>query len=392
MNFGIIMKRLSYIILFILLLQGFSAVPVYSQDDTKEYYVVYDQGHGQFFDEDLMSTALNSLANAFDNIHINIIINYDQFNQTNLQGSDLVIITNPGLDEDNDQIKIDADETEALEDYVSLGGSVFYLSNPFTFNRTISGHANSLNDLLVKNFDGKIKTSPIDNENVSIILDDFNNDGNASHIYMDSSNINLDILYTEPNNVNQSQFLYYGALVETTTVIFDAYGNSSEFAYAVNQKYEVAQETYQHSPLWMEGKDFGDDNGRTMLIGSTIMFSDIAYDNETKWIDQASNLELFQNFVAWLLKITPLVETDNIVNEEFEFFAKYNILFAFGFALFLALIWFAYLVFNGKLAISHVFSVKIPKKEKVGKTKKTGKKAGATSKKAEPQKKRRKRN
>ena len=67
------MKRLSsYIILFILLLQGLSAVPVYSQDETKEYYVVYDQGHGQFFDEDLMSTALNSLASAFDNITINL--------------------------------------------------------------------------------------------------------------------------------------------------------------------------------------------------------------------------------------------------------------------------------------------------------------------------------
>ena len=386
------MKRLSsYIILFILLLQGFSAVPVYSQDDTKEYYVVYDQGHGQFFDEDLMSTALNSLASAFDNITINLIINYDKFNQTNLQGSDLVIITNPGLDEDNDQIKIDADETEALDDYVKIGGSVFYLSNPFTFNRSISGHADSLNDLLVADFDGKIKSSPIDNENVSIILDDFNNDGNASHIYMDSSNINLDTLYTETNNLTQSEFLYYGALIETSTIIFDAYGNTTDFAYAVNQDYEIAAETYQHNPLWMEGKEFGDDQGRAMLVGSTIMFSDLAYDNDTAWIDQVSNLELFQNFVAWLLKITPLNAQDNIVDEDFDWFAQYNILFAFGFALFLALIWFAYLVLNGKLSISQVFSIKTPKKQKVTKTKKAGKKV-SVSKKSEAQKKRRKRN
>ncbi len=386
------MKRLSYIILFILLLQGFSAVPVYSQDETKEYYVVYDQGHGQFFDEDLMSTALKSLENAFDNIHINIIINNDQFNQTNLQGSDLVIITNPGLDEDNDQIRIEPEETEALDDFINIGGSVFYLSNPFTFNRSISGHADSLNDLLVSDFDGKIKTSPIDNENVSIILDDFNNDGNASHIYLDSSNINLDTLYTETNNLTQSEFLYYGALVETTTVSFDLYGNTSDFAYAVNQEFEIAAETYQHNPLWMEGKDFGGEKGRAMLIGSAIMFSDLAYDNDTNWVNQESNLELFQNFVAWLLKITPLTAHDNIVDEEFDWFARYNILFAFGFALFLALVWFAYLVLSGKLSISQVLNIKTSKKKKVTKTKKTGKNASSDSKKAGTQKKRRKRN
>jgi hypothetical protein len=386
------MKRLSYIILFILLLQGFSAVPVYSQDEQKEYYVVYDQGHGQFFDKDLMSTALNSLATAFNRTNINIIYNSDPFNTTNLQGSDLVIITNPGLDENNETIKIDADETDALDDYLSLGGSVFYLSNPFTFNRTISGHAKPLNDLLVTGLNARIKTSPIDNENVSIILDDINNDGNASHIYVDPSNIYLDTLYTETNNLTQSKFLYYGALVETSDVLFDAYGNSSEFAYAVNQEYEIAQETFQHSPLWMQGTEFQDEYGRAMLIGSTIMFSDMAYDNNTKWIDQESNLELFQNFIAWLLKITPSPELDNIVDEDWSFFAEYNIIFAFGFALFLALVWFTYLVLTGKLSITEIFNIRIPKKQKVAKTEPKAKKVTKGSKKAEPQKKRRKRN
>jgi hypothetical protein len=122
------------------------------------------------------------------------------------------------------------------------------------------------------------------------------------------------------------------------------------------------------------------------------MFSDMAYDNNTKWIDQESNLELFQNFIAWLLKITPSPELDNIVDEDWSFFAEYNIIFAFGFALFLALVWFTYLVLTGKLSITEIFNIRIPKKQKVAKTEPKAKKVTKGSKKAEPQKKRRKRN
>ena len=298
------MKRFSYLILFILALQVLSSVPVSGQDNIKEFYIIYDENHAQWFTTDLMSTALTSLEDAFDGIKINLVVNNDDFNETNLQGSNLVIITNTGLDDRNRPLTVDDSETDALNSYIQIGGSILYMSNPLSNNRTISGHARTLNDLLVDDLDVKMKFNTPDYENVTLLMDDFNNDGNSSHIYIYPENIAYDIHTSEPNNLNDSKFLYYGGYLDSISTIPDYYGNTSQFAYAVDRKGAIDPDTYQSSSHWMEGVDFG--TGRAMLIGSTIMFSELMYDNDTKWVDVESNLELFQNIVAWLLKITPL--------------------------------------------------------------------------------------
>ena len=228
-------------------LQVFSTVPVSGQD-VKEYYIIYDESHAQWFTSDLMNTALTSLDDAFDGIKINLVINQDKFNESNLQGSNLVIITNTGLDEKNNPVNAEESETDALNAYIEIGGSVLYMSNPLSSDRNISGHVDTLNDLMVDDLDVKMKFNVPDYENVTLLLDDFNNDGNSSHIYIYPENLGYDVHASEPNNLNESRFIYYGGLLDSIANNPDYYGNTSQYAYAIDRSGGIESETYQYSP------------------------------------------------------------------------------------------------------------------------------------------------
>ena len=101
---------------------------------TLEFTILFDEAHGQYFNRSLMEGALNELNNLIPEnneteIEIQLLFQQSDFNSTNLQGIDLLIITNPGLQEEDIFLP---SEIEAILDFVELGGSLFLLSNPLT--------------------------------------------------------------------------------------------------------------------------------------------------------------------------------------------------------------------------------------------------------------------
>lgn len=378
------MKSKFYLILFLFILS--LLVPVSSQVDDNEIVILFDEAHNQFFDSELMQTALNSLEDAL-NVSVRIQMNYEAFNSSSLQGADLLIVTNPGLKSDGTPVTIGNSERSSIASFVDNGNSVLYMGNPYSHNTSITGHARPMNDLIIEDLEARMHYAGIDTDNVTIILDDFNNDGNNSHILIKPENIKGDVFTTELNDLTDAQFLLYSGFVITSNLNPEYYGDTSDTAYKVDQDYNIAVDTIVKDPRWMEAVD---GKGRAMLIGSTIMFSDYAYDATSSWIDQQSNLELFQNLVAWLLEITPL-EDPNLIDQDFSFFARYNLLIAIGIAGGVLLLWIGSLIYRKQMTRDKIFDVKIAKKADKKKLKeKTS--SGTTSAVAKKKKQRRKRN
>jgi hypothetical protein len=344
-----------------------------------------------------MSTALTSLNDTFDtsskDVTIQLIINKDNFTSSNLQGSDLVIITNPNL-RDGSADYIDTGpggEREALEGFVDTGGSVLYMGNPFTRNSSIAGHKLALDALTFDNAGGNLRLGLDDADNTSIVIDDFNNDGNSSHVYFSNENILYDIWATETNEI--SRVLYYGASIERSRV--ERYANGTELTYAVTPNYDIIAED-NGDVTWFVGNSIGQNDGRSIVIGSTIMFSDLSYNDETAWIDVEDNNLLFQNIVAWLLKITPLNLPEETVDSGFGYFLRRNILLSILIPVGLIALIFGILLKNNIITVDKIIEFRTKRREvkKAKITKKTAKAKKKTTKKAgkKATKKRRKRN
>ncbi|MCY3412972.1 MAG: hypothetical protein INQ03_15140 [Candidatus Heimdallarchaeota archaeon] len=362
------MKKINlYFLLLTFLILPFSMIAAQEgQDDT--YIILYDESHDQFFTTDLMNTSLDSLSTAFGKTII-LQKNTETFTPTSLQGADLLIITNPGQDAES----ADEDEKLALETYVTSGGSILYMTNPFSFNANVSGNAKPLNDLLIDNFDGRIKTDGLDSENTSIIIDDFNYKINDSNVLVNAKNLAAEFMREEIVDITEGDILLHSALISSSDTRAEYYANTSQYAYAVTQDYKRMIDSLRETPLWMYGDEFSS-GGRVMLVGSTVMFSDYSYDGTETWVDQENNLGVFQNFVAWLLNITPVEEENELINQTFSFFAWYNFLIALGIGLVFLVAWIGYLLFTGKITKDRIFDVKIPKKsEQITKKKKSKK-------------------
>ena len=329
------MKSFQIILLIVILSLGnFSTVIAQSENTEKNSFIImFDESHNQYFDSNMMDTALNSLNDAFgDNVNIELIIQKNQFNSTNIQGVDLVIITNPGKDANSELPEISSSETDALENLMNIGGSVFYMSNPLSHNPNITGHASPMNDLLFDKFGVSIDTSN-DGDNTTVIIDEFNYRNNNSFITLNSKNVKDQTIVSELHNItiqNGAEFLYYGTHIKETSGLEGSIsGNTSLTAYNLDKSFNIDlfQPSSGDTPRWMYGKEYDSDGGRGILIGSSIMFSDYAFDNGSSWVEQGANLKLFQNIVAWLLNITPLNEDSSILDESFgSYFLGFNIL------------------------------------------------------------------
>jgi len=393
------MKRLAIIFILSFLLLASSTASVVAQNtatkESKTYIILYDQAHNQFFTKDKMSTALSSLNDSLDtaklDVTVHIVVQHDRFNSSNLQGVDLVMITNPGQ---GNQTDTHLQEQEALTNLYDAGGSVMWLSNPVSHNQNITGHASVMNQLIDgSRFGATVTTGQTDVDNTTIIMDQFHNfNGNTSYVRLNSDNFSNDTMVTEVNNVtkaNNADFLYYGTSVDIKGAVREA-GNVSSTAYVMNKDFVISK--YQISPPanWYYGQENTNGNdGRVLLVGSTIMFSDYHATDSMAFVNHASNLQLFQNMVAWSLGITPLPQDQSIVKEPFNpFFVTTNV--AAATILGVSLLVFTTILFvrEGRLSGSKIFDF-INKKSAKDSDSSSGK--GSSSKQKKPSKKSRRR-
>jgi hypothetical protein len=367
---------------------------VQSQETEKsEYVILYDTSHGQNFDMDLMKGALNSLQLIGDVFNVSIIVREisSQFTTTNLQGADLLIISNPASDS-----QVRDNEKLAIETFVQGGGGILYLGNPLALAENITGNPQTLNSFLDDRFQVQTRLQlgiAGQLNNPTVLVDDLNNDGiNDTHIlYEASETINDEDIINGVADVDK--ILYYGTAVADiyqgaqSNILKEFIGNVSYSGYTINSEYDVVTFNNLLNLKWMMGRQFTGADGRTAVVGSTIMFSDLMYNEETKWIDIYSNKALFQNLVAWLLRITPQLDEDPKLTYDFAWFAIVNLLFAMGISLGFVIVIFANQIIPGKLKFNQIFdfSTGRPKFTKTGKATKKTKPKKSKKKKAKGQ-------
>ncbi|MDH5404740.1 MAG: hypothetical protein OEY49_19715 [Candidatus Heimdallarchaeota archaeon] len=357
----------------VLLILSITSNSIYGQNAVKDevsYRILYDEAHSQYFTTDLMKTAFSRLNTTFDTIEKDVTIelfsNYELFNSTNVQGISLIIISNPGYD-NGSQPEIGDEESIALNHYAQIGGSLLYLSNPQTRDANITGLSTKLNELMIEKVTMRMETYAGRENDTSLIIDDYNNDGNYSHVIITEDYFSDLFLFRELNNITEAEnptLLYYGGSTNRIKLFeqhgaLQYYANTSTSAYVIDPDYEVSDEFLQKSPFWFYGNDLEDNKGRVGLVGSTIMFSDLSYDDNSNWIDQASNLLFFENLLAWLLKLTPLPEIEQILENTFGFFVLNNFLIGVGTGLVFFVLYTLYNVKNGKFKLNELLAVKM---------------------------------
>ena len=345
----------------------FSVQITHADPEVKTLYIIFDEAHMQHYTYDTFKSAMKDLNTTFDTNTINyefqVIINKDKFNSSNLQGADLLMISNPGS-----VASIPATEKDAVNSFVKNGGGVLYMSNPITDNKLTMGNGTALAALTVDGLNANILQSPSNSSTdttgyTTTVVNDFNNDGNITHVFIDSKYINSDTLKTETNNV--SRILYYGAAIDDKTPTI--FGNSSFQTYTVDNKFNVI-DTLNGKVKWFDAKEIGDLGGRALMIGSTIMFTNSSYDATTSWIDQMDNKLLFENIIAWLSNVTPLNKPADTINKSFGSLITDNLLAAFAFTIGLIALSFIIFVRRKAYSSSKIFDFKVPTKAKTEKS------------------------
>ncbi len=288
----------------------FSSIPL-SADITIEYVIMFDEYHGQFFDRELMSTALSSLDELviYNNeteervdIEIKLIYNNETgFNSTNLQGVDLLIMSNLGSEEEDNLLP---SERLAILDFMELGGSLFALCNPLSYNENVTGNPVAINALLNERDSAlttaRIRTSAIANS--TVLVDDF------FHVYNNNTFLSLKNYESDhtifEQEVEISNLTVYSASIELGNELGEeAIGRTLETTYSIDESYHIFRDPATGFLTWLLAQTMG--TSRFVISGSTIMFSDFEIIKDEKWIDQEQNLDLWKNTILWLLKYTP---------------------------------------------------------------------------------------
>ncbi len=315
--------------------------PIYqnaSGDTNLKYVVLYDESHGQYYNRTLMNGALDSLnsllpQNITPNIEIELLFNEEsEFNSTNLQGVDLLILTNPGIKEEN---QLTTSEIDSILDFVELGGSLFLLCNPLTQNVNTTGHVESINTLLSSR-ENKISSarirSAVNTSFSDVIIDDFlstyDNDSYVSLNYpeeteefiMDEATIN-ETLFNQETEIEDlliysSSISLGGEELESRRI---GIATTPVTSYAVDETYHIFRDPVNNFLTWLLAKELGD--SRAVLSGSTIMFSNQEIIEDNTWIDQFDNLELWKNIILWLLNYTPHPEVSPPAIWAFSYYA-----------------------------------------------------------------------
>ena len=309
-------KSLKFIICLSLILFVIPSISFAEADEEIESYIIlFDEAHFSNYNHTIMIDALSSLNDSELGIEIFFKIIKDPFNSTNLQGSDLLIIPNPGLNDGDADVFEDA-ESMALYFYEQNGGSILAMSDPLSLNENLTGNSGALNDLLRDSEYEASKNSFYNHATgeTDLFLNDLNNDGSSEYLILTPKHIKEDhIIRFEPYEINQSIYTTTCSIVEQESII----GNFSQFSYKVDSAYNPTT-NIQPDMGWFSVEER--DAARVALIGSTVMFSSTFYQNDTSndlWINKGDNMKLWKNTVYWLLGITPMSEANKPLTETF---------------------------------------------------------------------------
>ena len=261
--------------------------------DTNRVVVLFDEGHGQFFNRSLYSQALADL----NELGMEVVFNNEELNRTSFEGIDAFISTNPSS-------SFSSEEKIHIVDFLEEGKGILLLANPLIEeNDSLNGNGYELNQIL-QNIEGTLarfwlgaredETHELDD----VVKNDKENLGKPEYILLEVNN------------------------TDTENEIFTKYENISLIAtYSCSIKdgrenlIVGSTETYAETPLrkphifsskvaiFAKGGSLGDINARIIVGGSSIMFSDLEdplLNNATSWYETADNSVLWKNTISYL--------------------------------------------------------------------------------------------
>ncbi len=258
--------------------------------DEDPMIVLFDEGHGQFFNRTLYSKAIADL----EDLGLRVEFNTEEFNETTFEGVDLLILTDP-------QEKISFDERIHVRDFLLAENSMLVLANPLTeTNDTLDGHSDYLNFVLDAQEFGIVssfwtdETSAQPKKPTDIVKNDFHNAGKPEYLILDINATNHEILSNHEN---------VSTIVTTSCSIKNS---RNEIIIGSTQAYADPPVGDPHTystniVLFALAGTSETFDAKVALGGSTTMFSDLVDPLlATSWYEAGDNAKLWRNVVRWL--------------------------------------------------------------------------------------------
>ncbi|UCG90128.1 MAG: hypothetical protein JSU57_06645 [Candidatus Heimdallarchaeota archaeon] len=304
------------IICIIFSLNSVLTVGADSPTEEETIVVLFDEGHGQFFNYSIYSQAISDL---IINKSMKVVFNKGEINRTSFEGVDIFISTNP-------QKSFSEGELHYVNKFLTQGNAIMLLGNPLDEdNITLNGRGDILNDFLYPlefSFQmGLFWTQKIDDDYkpTDVIHNEFSNVGNNSKYLLLELNSSDHNILSINNNI--SSIVTSSGSVDLTeeTAVVDPVIVAPPEAVAMTTSGEISSGS-SDIVLFGASGDLEID-ARVLLGGSSIMFSDLIgpFGNST-WYNSEDNSLLWLNIFDWLAEAGPQTSSPSFISEQDLFF------------------------------------------------------------------------
>lgn len=273
--------------------------------------VLFDEGHGQFFDHSLYSQAISDLT---INRSMKVVFNRGILNKTSFEGVDIYVSTNPH------ESYLDA-ESFYINKFITQGKAMFLIANPLDEdNETLNGRGHIINNFLEQlEFGwqlGKFYTNTryIDSYLPSdVVYNEFDNGGGSKYLHIELNSSDHKILSIDKNITS---IVTYSCSIETANeeVIL-----ATPEAYAKTIFGEISSDSSNIILFGSSGEEL-EIGARILLGGSSFMFSDL-YDPvlNSSWYESENNSLLWLNIFDWLAEASPETPPPFTISEQVLF-------------------------------------------------------------------------
>ena len=304
-------KQIPFYVTLCMILSLTAVIGVGADDIIEEdpIVVLFDEGHGQFFNHSLYSQAISDLrAN-----NMEVVYNTGKFNSSNFEGVDIFVSTNP-------QEFYSSTERYYFNNFITQGKSIFLIANPLNEdNESLDGHGDIFNDLLSglgtedTSLIGSFWTYSDSTDSIKqtdVVLDEFSNTTEYSrHLLLELNSSSHEILSTDKNIT--SIVTHSCSIVNPRTQIILA----PQKAYAETILGEI--HSYSSDIVLLGSSEEVDIGSRILLGGSSVMFSDLIGPlSGSSWYESENNSLLWLNIFNWLSAQNPEIPSLQTPSEE----------------------------------------------------------------------------
>jgi hypothetical protein len=275
--------------------------------DESPIIVLFDESHGQFFNQSLYSHAIADL----EDLGMQIVFNKEFLNENSFEGVDVFISTNPN-------VRYEFSERNHIEDFLSEGKGMLLLANPLLEeNDSLNGNGDYLNEILEDvgfGISARFWTEPdpLGSEPLNdIVKNVVDNAGIPEYLQLDITDTE-NAIFTDYQNIS--------SVITTSCSISSAVPKlivASNEAYAetpMKERHSLATEIV----VLASAGDNNDFESRIIVGGSSNMFSDL-YDPilQSTWYESADNAKLWTNIISWLAEASQETNPPPVLSELF---------------------------------------------------------------------------